>query len=178
MSDVYPPISSWYLPDAAIAATLGGVRLAGVHGRESGAFWLGVRAETAIISAVVVPKGRGVEEHPGEWRVGADVFGAISYWAKARALTLLGIAHTHPRGVPPRLSWADRHLSVRVPGVLAVVIGNCGDDNSYKDWGWYVFEGGDYRQFDKRELMQRVRRNSEAIELCRADEEGLCLLTS
>jgi proteasome lid subunit RPN8/RPN11 len=108
------------------------------------------------------------------WRVGAEVFGTISRWAKPRGLSLLGIVHTHLPGVPARLSWADRHQSVRVPGILAVVIGNGGQDADHLDWGWYVCARDDYRRLHRTELVRRVRLNEQGADVWRADGEGLC----
>jgi hypothetical protein len=175
----YPTIKEWVVSDAAREATLDGVRPAGREARESGAFWLGARKAIAEVTVVVLPKGRGVEESIGHWQVTPEVFGEISRWAKPRGLTLLGIAHTHVRGVPARLSWSDRHRSVSVPGILSVVIGNGGEDVDHCTWGWYVYEGDDYREILRPELMQRVRGNStDPVEVLRADSEGVWPLTS
>src|SRR6266542_413564 len=119
----YPPIERWLLPQAALDATLAAVVTASRLGNESGSFLLGRRERTTSVNVVVLPHGRGVEETPWYWRVGAEVYGRISSWAKPRGLSLLAILHTHLHGVPPRLSQADRTRSVRAPGVLAVVIG-------------------------------------------------------
>jgi hypothetical protein len=120
-----------------------------------------------------------VVESPGQWQVGLDVFGAISRWAKPRGLTLLGIAHTHLHGVPPRLSWADRHRSVRVPGLLAIVVAEGGDVDDYVEWGWYEYDDSDYRKLDVPELARRVRTPlDEQVEVCRADSGGVWPLTS
>lgn len=179
MSTPYPDIDQWVLPDAAKRATFRGVRPSGHRGNESGAFWLGVRASVACVSAVVLPRGKGVDESPGQWRVSPEVFGAISRWARPRGLALLGIAHTHVRGSPARLSWADRHRSVRVPGILAVVIGNAGEDDDHYGWGWYVYEDDDYRELLRPELMRRVQESSrETVEVWRADSEGVWPLTA
>jgi hypothetical protein len=131
------------------------------------------------VSAVVLPRGKGVDESPAQWRVSPEVFGAISRWARPGGLTLLGIAHTHVRGVPARLSWADRHRSVRVPGILAVVIGNAGQDDDHYGWGWYVYEDDDYRELLRPELMRRVQGSSrETVEVWCADSEGVWPLTT
>jgi hypothetical protein len=136
-----------------------------------------VREAVAPVTAVVLPQGKGVEESPGQWCVSPEVFGAISRWAKPRGLALLGIAHTHIRGVPARLSWADRHRSVRVPGILAIVIGNGGEDDDHHDWGWYVYEEDDYRELSRTELRRRIQGDgSAAVEVWRADSEGVWLL--
>ncbi len=174
MSTPYPEIKRWVLLGAVKSATLDGVLPSGRRGNESGAFWLGVRASVARVTAVVLPQGKGVEESPCQWRVSPEVFGAISRWAKPRGLTLLAIAHTHTASIPPVLSWPDRHQSVRVPGILAVVIGNGGRDHDHHDWGWYVYENDDYRQLLQPELMQRVHDNSrKVVEVWRANGEGV-----
>lgn len=179
MTTPYPEVREWVVPDAARRATLHGVRPAGQRGRESGAFWLGVRQGVAQVTGVILPRGGGVEESLGHWRVSTEVFGTISRWAKPRGLTLLGIAHTHVRGVPTRLSWSDRHRSVCVPGFLSVVIGNGGEDEDHYDWGWYVYEDGDYRELLRPELIRRVRGDStDSTEIWRADSEGVWPLSS
>ena len=179
MTPTYPDIREWVVPDAARTATLDGVRPAGKAGRESGAFWLGARAAIARVTVVVLPQGPGVEESIGHWRVSPEVFGTISRWAKPRGLTLLGIAHTHVRGVPARLSWSDRHRSVCVPGILSVVIGDGGKDDDHYNWGWYVYEGDDYRELLRMELTQRVLGDStDTVEVLRADSEGTWSVSS
>lgn len=179
MTTPYPTIKEWVVSDAARRVTLDGVRPAGRKAKESGAFWLGVRKDTARVTVVVLPKGSGVEESIGHWRVSPEVFGEISRWAKPRGLTLLGIAHTHVRGVPVRLSWSDRHRSVCVPGILSVVIGNGGEDEDPFSWGWYVYEADDYRELLRPELTQRVRGSStDPVDVLRADDEGVWPLTT
>jgi hypothetical protein len=172
-------IKEWVVSDAARRATLDGVRPAGREAKESGAFWLGARTDVARVTVVVLPKGRGVEESVGHWRVSPEVFGEISRWAKPQGLTLLGIAHTHVRGVPARLSWSDRHRSVCVPGILSVVIGDAGEDDDHYHWGWYVYEEDDYRELLRAELTRRVRGNStDSVEVLRADSEGVWPVSS
>src|SRR5712692_7750844 len=104
MSSPYPPIKRWVFADGIYTATLQGIRPAGLRGNESGAFWLGKRSAITMVNTVILPSGSGIEERPGQWHVSSEVFGIISWWAKPRGLTLLGIAHTHVRGVPVRLS--------------------------------------------------------------------------
>jgi len=177
VSDLYPDIDRWIIPSAVMAATVAGVRPAGRRGNESGAFWLGTRAAVSRVTAVVLPHGPGVEGSPGQWRVAPEVFGALSRWAKPRGLTLLNILHTHVQDVPPLLSWADRHRSVRVPGILAVVIGPGGEDADHHDWGWYVFEKDDYRRLMRADLDRRVEiAADEALEVWGADSESVWAL--
>ena len=152
MSGPYPQISRWIIPASVISATLAGVQPAGARGCEAGAFWLGCREECSQVSAVLLPTGKGVSESPYRWRVEPEVFGAAIEWAKPRRLTLLAVVHTHVPGVPPKLSWSDRHFSIQVPGILSVVIGNGGQDRELLDWGWYVYENGDYEHVDSPRL--------------------------
>lgn len=151
-----PGIDQWVIAEGVVRRTLDAVRPTGRAGREAGAFWLGSREPTAHIHAVVLPHGIGVEEHRGRWTVSPEVFGVVTRWAKPRNLCLLGVAHTHVRGVPPVLSWSDRNLGVRFPDMLAAIIGNGGDDSDHREWGWYVFEGGDYRSLTRHELRERI----------------------
>jgi len=157
MAENYPSIDQWVVSEGVLRRTLDGIRPIGQSGREAGAFWLGRREAMTHICSVVLPHGIGVEEHRGRWTVSPEVFGAITRWAKPRNLSLLAVAHTHVRGVPPVLSWSDRNLGVRVPGMLAVVIGNGGDDSDHLQWGWYVFEDGDYRSFSAHEVGERIK---------------------
>lgn len=141
---------------------------------ESGVFWMGRRLEVAIVEAVVVPRGPGVEEHADHWKVGAEVYGVISRWAVPRGLSLLGWVHTHGGGIPPRLSPADRTRSIRAPGVLAVVIGSGGSDGDPSRWGWYVYDDHGYRLLGDEELRARVEYGSDlSSEKWRASLDGI-----
>src|SRR6266511_444721 len=104
----YPPIERWLVPQAALDATLDQVVPASRRGNESGSFLLGRRESAARTSVVALPRGRGVEETPWHWKVGTEVYGQISSWAKPRGLALLAVLHTHLGDVPARLSRADR----------------------------------------------------------------------
>src|SRR5258708_36323119 len=157
-----PGIDQWVIAGGVLCRTLDAVRPTGRAGREAGAFWLGSREPTAHIHAVVLPHGIGVEEHRGRLRGSPEVFGVVTRWAKPRNLWLLAVAHTHGRGVPAVLSWSDRNLGVRFPDMLAVIIGSGGDDSDHLDWGWHVFEDGDYRPLAHHEVRERIRIESSS----------------
>lgn len=177
MAATYPTVEKWVIAEGIFHRTLDGVRPIGRSGREAGAFWLGKREATAHVYSVVLPHGIGVEEHHGRWAVSPEVFGAITRWAKPRKLCLLAVAHTHVRGVPPVLSWTDRNLGVRVPGMLAAVIGNAGDDADHLKWGWYVFENADYRPLARAEITERIRIDLKGgFEAWSADANGVKVL--
>lgn len=157
MKAVYPPIDQWVVSQRVLNATLECVRPAGRNGRESGVLWLGTRASTAQIFAIAFPRGPGVEERPGRWHLSPEVFGSATRWAALRKLCLLGIAHIHPNGIPPRPSSTDEERGVRIPGILEVIIGNGGEDSDHRDWGWHVFEEDIYRPLSFHEVEQRIR---------------------
>jgi hypothetical protein len=46
--------------------------------------------------------------------------------------------------------------------MLAAIIGNGGDDSDHLEWGWYVFDGGDYRSLARQELRERIRIDPQA----------------
>lgn len=171
-SNPYTAIDQWRLPHSAVAATLASVVGAGRRGDEAGVFWLGHRSGTSTVRAVVSLRGRGIVESPGLWHVSSEVYGVISRLAREHGLTLLGTAHTHGRGVGVGLSLTDRRDGVRVPGLLAVVIGNGGADRDPLDWSFNVFEARDFRRFDLPELRARVAMDEGQIDLWRANADG------
>lgn len=174
MPDPYPTIARWMVPASAIETTVAAVRPGARRGVESGVFWIGRRSEVAIVEAVVVPRGPGVEEHADQWKVGAEVYGIISRWAVPRGLSLLGWVHTHGGGVPARLSPADRTRSIQAPGVLAVVIGSGGRDEGPARWGWYVYDDDRYQLLEDEELRARVESVSDlSSETWRASLDGI-----
>jgi len=152
----YPMIENWVFAAGLLQATLGGVRVGGQFRKESGAFWLGIREPAARVSAVVFPRGPGVKEAPGFWRVSPEVFGAVARWAVPLGLCLLGVVHTHVGNTAPFLSWTDRRFGVRVPGVLAIVLLKGGKDGNHLNWGWYLFDHDEYRELSGSELRRRL----------------------
>lgn len=154
-SSPYPPIERWMIPTAAIVGTIEAVQRAGMHGNEAGALWLGRRAETAQVSALVLPQGEGVKEAPQMWDISPEVFGSVSRWASPQGLVMLGMVHTHG-GATVAMSWSDRHRTVQVPGILSVIIGHGGRDRDPVRWGWYVYEADEYRELDELERRRRI----------------------
>jgi hypothetical protein len=152
----FPPIERWRLPRAACERTRTAVQPAGRRGNESGVFWVGHRHMTSTISAVIFPTGPGVVEAPGRWSVTPEVYAAVASWAKPRRLSLLAVVHTHVERVPPCLSRIDRTQGLKVPGALAVIIGRGGDEPDVDAWGWFVYNGGDYRALDGAERAERL----------------------
>jgi hypothetical protein len=167
-SNPYPPIDAWRVPRAAVAATRASVVGAGRRGDESGVFWLGERTATAAVRAVVSLRGRGVLETPGLWQVSSQVYGVVSALARELELVLLATAHTHGRGVPVALSRTDREHGVRVPGLLALVVGD-GGDAPLEEWSWNVYDDGAFRTLSP---AARVTFDDDVVSLWHADADG------
>ncbi len=170
----YPPVKHWLVPENLFERTIECVLPETRQGKESGALWLGAREEVARVSMVLFPRGTGVRERRYCWEVSSEVLGAVTRWAIPQNLCLLGVVHTHLPGVPPVLSPADRAFGVRVPGVLAIVMSNGGYEADYRHWGWYVFEGDDFRQLGDSEIARRVRVDRAVeVKLGTANAEGV-----
>src|SRR5438045_1710816 len=138
----YPPIERWLIPTAACEQTRNAVLPAGRRGNESGLFWLGERAATSAVTAVVKPVGAGVTELPWRWSVTPEVYAAVSAWAKPRALTLLAAVHTHLSPNTPSMSRTDRTQGLKVPDALALIVRAGGEEPDARRWGWFVYTNG------------------------------------
>jgi hypothetical protein len=174
MSTPYPHIRCWLLSQELITITFQMIYENSQDIKESGALWLGRRTANARVSAVIFPCGRGVEQSPGSWRVGPEVCGIITRWAKPQGLSLLAVLHNHLRGVPTRLSRADREYSVQVPDMLSIVIGDGTRESDYQRWGWYVFEDQSYRVMAIREIGERISLCTDCpLAIQHADADGI-----
>lgn len=170
----YPAIQHWLIPRLVLEETRKGLQKRGQNVRESGALWFGDRGDAARVLAVVFPRGKGVEERADKWKVTPEVFGTLTRWAKPQNLSLLAVVHTHLNGVPPRLSRADREYSVQVPGILSVVIGEGGTEISHQNWGWYLYEKGDYRFLTAQDLNVRLILDADHFfQICEADADAV-----
>lgn len=178
MTSPYPAIQHWLIPRSVLVETRKRVQEAGQDVRESGALWLGDRGNAARVLVVVFPRGKGVEERAGKWKVTPEVFGTLTRWAKPQNLSLLAVVHTHLHGVPPRLSRADREYSVQVPGILAIIIGEGGAECDHRNWGWYLYERGNYRRLTAQDLNAHLILDADHFfQTCEADAEAIRELT-
>lgn len=172
-SNPYPPIESWRVPEAAVAATLEGVVTGGRRGVESGVFWLGTRETTSVVHAVVLLRGPGVLEAAGLWQVEPEVYGRVARWARGRGLVLLATAHLHRHGVPARLSGLDRSHLVRAPDLLAIVIGDGGEESDPGRWSWNVFADDGFHLLEPDEYARRVVFVDEPVALACGNADGV-----
>ena len=168
----YPPIERWIVPLKACEQTRLALLPAGRCGCESGVFWLGERASTSSVAAVVKPIGSGVVESPWQWSVAPEVYAAVTAWAKPRGLTLLAAVHSHLSTRRPRMSPTDRSQGLKVPDALAVIVPTGGDELDTTRWGWFVYESDDYRTLEEKELAARVRLTARGCEYEEISKEG------
>jgi hypothetical protein len=62
--------------------------------------------------------------------------------------------------------------------MLAVVIGNGGEDCDPRVWGWYLYEEGDYRELSLTERAARVEvQDTSRAEIWRANAQGVWPVT-
>ena len=172
-SSPYPPIDEWRVPEAAVAGTLAGVADGGRRGVESGVFWLGTRARISEVSAVVLLRGRGVVETPARWGVSPEAYGHVARWARERRLALLATAHTHGHDLLLGLSSLDRRHLVRAPDLLALVLGDAGEERDPRRWSWNVCVGGDFRMLAEGEFVRRVTVVEAPVLFARGDADGM-----
>ncbi len=118
--------------------------------------WLGRRDDISVITTVVLPRGNGVIGAPYQWQVAPEVMGVITQWARPQALVMLGLFHIHV-GCSVAMSWSDRNRVVQVPGMLSVIAGEKGREADLDRWGWYLYEGGEYRGLTPTERQLRIR---------------------
>lgn len=170
----YPPIERWLIPSMACEQTRNALKPAGRDGRESGVFWLGERAATSSIKAVVKPVGSGVVESPWQWSVSPEIYAAVTAWAKPRGLTLLAAVHSHLSARPPRMSLTDRTQGLKVPDAVAVILPAGGAEPDPTRWGWFVYTDGDYLTLTDAAIAARVRFISGTVVYCEISaEEGV-----
>jgi hypothetical protein len=162
------------VPEAAVAGTLAGVADDGRRGVESGVFWLGTRAVGSEIAAVVLLRGRGIVEATGRWEVSPEAYGQVARWARRRGFVLLATAHTHGHGFRPGLSRLDRRHLVRAPDLLALVLGDAGEERDPIRWSWNVCVDGAFRPLVGEEFARRVHFVHSPVLLARGDADGVC----
>jgi hypothetical protein len=176
ITNPYPAIHGWVVPERIFEITRLTLQHAGCHGRESGAVWLGRREEISLITTVILLKGPGIWEQPDYWHVSPEVLGAVTRWALPQGLCLLALVHTHLSGMPPLLSWTDRECGIRVPGVLAIIIPNGGDECDYTKWGWHVCKDGDYHRLSRGDLSKQLQLAGVPCEAWTASAENIVRL--
>ncbi|MGH9919851.1 MAG: Mov34/MPN/PAD-1 family protein [Nitrososphaerales archaeon] len=174
MVDPYPEIRTWGVSAGVVDATLDALDPARHPGVEAGVFRLGPRQSDSPVSAVVIPRGEGVDALPGCWRVTPEVFGRVGSWATAAGVNLLGVVHTHGGRSPARLSRQDRAHLVKAPGVLAVVVAHNGSEPDPDRWGWYVWTYDVYHLLTPPDRAQRLTRpGGTSPSVWRADATGV-----
>ena len=160
-----------------MAPTLEGLVLAGGHGHEGGALWLGRRAEEAVVKTIVLPGGKGVTERPGFWQLSTEVYGQVGTWASQREEVLLALVHSHRGPEDVWLSATDQFATVHVIDFLSIVVGAYGKVADPTRWGYHVFNGEVFKQLDGRSVARRISWSNDDVLVLRADSDGVAVMS-
>lgn len=159
-------IERFILPQALLDQTLQSLRAEGMYQVESLVFWAGtIDARTATVTHLLVPKGKGVFQHPLQIRVTEEIMAALFDVLNPPDLILLGQVHTHLGEAFH--SHADDRYSLDTPGFLSLVVPFGGRDSveAWKKWAFYECTGsGRFRPLDAGEITRRfvVDQNGKA----------------
>jgi len=175
VTDPYPPIARWVIPEAAREATLWGLRRAGQQGREGGALWLGARAQEARVLTVATAVGDGVLERRGSWSLSPAAYARIGEWAFRTGRVLLALIHSHSGTgtYATSLSPTDAFSTVQVPDFLSIVVGQGGAESDATAWGFHVFESARFRRLGHAEAAERIVWVPGTIEHLRFDANAV-----
>jgi hypothetical protein len=152
---------------------LEGLILAGRHGHEGGALWLGRRADEAVVKTVVLPSGKGVMESPGFWQLSTEVYGQVGTWASQREEVLLALVHSHRGPKDVWLSATDQFATVHVIDFLSIVVGGYGRVADPNSWGYHIFNGKAFERLDDGIVARRVRWTDDEIAVLHADSDSV-----
>lgn len=150
-------IERFILPQALLDQTLLSLRAEGMYQVESIVFWAGtVDSNTATLTHLLVPKGKGVFQHPLQIRVSEEIMAALFDILNPPDLILLGQIHTHLGEAFH--SHADDRYSLDTPGFLSLVVPFGGRDSveAWKQWAFFECTGsGLFRPLDTGEISRR-----------------------
>lgn len=156
-SNMYNRIQEFELPWLLLQQTVEILRREGRFEIESLVFWAGrVSGATAALSHIIVPKGRGVFQHPLQVRVDEEVMAAVCELIDPPERVLLAQVHTHIGEAFH--SRADDQNSLDTPGYLSLVVPNAAKDDAdeWKRWGFFECLGSQrFRQMTAHEIANR-----------------------
>jgi hypothetical protein len=153
----FPRIERFVLPQALLDQSLQRLRAEGMYQVESILFWAGTSdAGIATVTHILVPKGKGVFQHPLQIRVSEEIMAALFDILAPPDLILLGQVHTHLGEAFH--SHADDRYSPDTPGFLSLVVPYGGRDGveAWMQWAFYECIGsGRFRPLDAGEITRR-----------------------
>ena len=157
----FAPVSTWRIPEAALAASLLEMARDGVRGNEGVALWLGRRGGgQAEVTHVVALRGPGVVKRPDQLVIQAALINDVTDLAIELGVVLVGQIHSHGELYGTDLSYADRTLGIRVPYYLSLVAPDYAlrPRTRLEDCGVHVFEpGSGFRRLPAAEVGQRLQ---------------------
>lgn len=151
--------TSWRIPRSAIELSMTEMARDGRAGCEGVALWLGSQTGTSVtVARVVVLRGPGVFKRPDYLRISAELLNDVADVALECDCYLVGQVHSHPIGFGVDLSVADRRYGISINGYLSVVAPDFAQrlDAPIEEFGFHVFDRGQWRRFVNAEREQRI----------------------
>jgi hypothetical protein len=139
----FPRISKFVLSLPLFEVTARTLQIEGRFEVESILFWAGrVTEGVAAVTDVLVPKGRGLSQHPLHIRVDEGIIAALCDVLDPPHLVLLGQVHSHLEEAFH--SYTDDHFSFGTPGLLSIVVPDAarGGAGRRRDWAFLECLGG------------------------------------
>lgn len=164
--EMSPPLR---LPTSIIEALLSATVTFGRHDLETGGFLLA--DDHDVVQALALAGESGVERSWGLFMVSGAVVERVCEWAAEQNLRVTALVHTHQRGA--HMSMTDRNNGFRVDGFRSVIIPSFANPpRALADWGWNVFEHGDWHPDRPGELNDEFATSTPARVII-ADESGV-----
>lgn len=137
MNQFFPFVDKWHLSRSVLRESFADMRLDGISGNEGSCLWLGKRLNgSALITSIVVLRGRGIRKEPAFLHVTDDLMFEVADVAAAHDEIILAQIHSHGPGYGVDLSHTDHRYGIRVPYFVSIVapdyayrdvsLGNCG----------------------------------------------------
>lgn len=156
-TNMFAQIERFEIPRLLLQKTVEILRREGHFEVESLVFWAGcLSGSTAALSSIVIPKGRGVFQHPLQVRVDESVMAAVCELVDPPDRVLLAQVHTHIGEAFH--SRADDLNSLDTPGYLSLVVPYAAKDDAieWRRWGFFECIGShQFRQMTAQEIARR-----------------------
>ena len=156
----FTPISTWRLPETALAQSLREMAQDGILGNEGVALWLGHRGNgQAEVTHLVALRGTGVIKGPNQLVIRPQLVNEVTDLAIELGLVLVGQIHSHGDLYGTDLSYADRNLGIKVPYFLSLVAPDYAlrPQTRLEECGVHLFEpGSGFRRLSPSEVAGRL----------------------
>jgi len=159
MTDFFPTVSTWRIPELAYRLSFEEMAISGQQGTEGIALWLGKIVDNhATITHVVGLRGPGIIRQPLFIQIETFLMNDVADLAIELGACLIGQVHSHP-GAWVDLSETDRKYGIASPHYLSVVAPNFArkKDVPLDACGIHVYETkSGYRRLEEMEISKRL----------------------